>query len=139
MTTGQFRALPSTATLFYDGKSMTKAAFIEQRRKELRAHAKSLQTKANIKFQGAKSQFQRQQALDLAGRNARVKTVAEKYDLRMTQLTASPAYSAMAKEADGIVQRYPSASAPEKVKLKQRAAEIYSQMRKMEQSAVAGR
>lgn len=138
MTTQQFRALPSTATINYNGQRMTKAAFIEQRRKELRAHAKSLQTKADIKFKSAKADFQQQQTLDLAARNARVKAVAESYDQRMKALAASPAYSTLAKEANDIVHRYPSASPSEQVKLRQRAAELRSQLQKMEQDAAAG-
>jgi hypothetical protein len=36
------------------------------------------------------------------------------------------------------VQRYPSASSAEKAKLKQRAAEVHSQLLKMERDAVSG-
>ena len=138
MTSQQFRALPSTATLSYNGKSMTKAAFVEQRRKELRTHAKTLQTKADIKFKGARAQFQQQQTLDLAARNARVKAVAESYDRRNQQLATSPTYSALAREAKDIVHRYSSASPAERAKMKLRAAELHSQMQKMEQGASAG-
>jgi len=138
MTNQQFRALPSTAMINYDGKSMTKASFIEQRRKELRAHAKSSQTRADVKFQGAKAQFEQKQKLDLAARNARVKAAAESYDRRMKQLSTSPAYSALAKEANDIVRRYPSAPPSEQAKLKQRAAELHSQLQEMEQNAATG-
>ena len=138
MTTQQFRALPSTAMINYDGRSMTKAAFIEQRRKELRAHTKNLRTEANVKFQGTKAQFERKQTLDLAARNARVKAVADGYDQRLKQLASSPAYSALAKEANDIVHAYHSASPAEQAKLKLRAAELHSRLQKMEQDAAAG-
>jgi hypothetical protein len=138
MTSQQFRALPPTAQVSYNGHTMTKSAFIDQRRKELRAQAKSLQTQVNVQFQGAKAQFDQKQMIDLAARNARVKTVADSYDRRMQQLAVSPAYLALAKEASEIVRRYPSASPAEQLKLKQRATELHTQLSKMEQSAVTG-
>lgn len=138
MTSQQFKALPSTGMLRYKGQSMTKAAFTEQRKKEFFAQRKSTQTKATTNFEAARTQFEQKQAASLAAKNARVKAVADRYDLRLKQLSASPAYSALVKEADGIVQRYPSASSAEKAKLKQRAAEIRTQLLKMEQDAVSG-
>jgi hypothetical protein len=117
---------------------LTKATFIAQRKKEFLAQRKSTQTKATTNFEAAKTRFEQKQAADLAARNARVKAVADRYDLKLKQLSASPAYSALAKEADGIVQRYPSASSAEKAKLKQRAAEVHTQLLKMERDAVSG-
>lgn len=137
MTSQQFRALPPTGMVRYKGKSMTKSSFIDQRNKEFLAQHK--QTKATPNFEAAKTQFEQKQAADLAAKNARVKAVAEKYSLRMKQLAATPPYTALNKEADEIVQRYPSASASEKATLKRRAAEIHNRLQRMEQGAVAGR
>jgi hypothetical protein len=61
--------------------------------------------------------------------------VAESYERRIQQLYASPAYAALIQEAEGILQRYPSASAAEQAKMKQRDQEIHTQLSKMEQDA----
>lgn len=137
MTSQQFRVLPSTGMVRYQGKSITKASFVDQRRKEYLSQQKKTGQAANLDAE--KAQFQSQQASDLATKNARVRSVSEKYDLKIKQLAASPAYSALSKEAGAIVQRYPFASAAEQAKLKQRAVEIHHQMQKMEQDAVARR
>jgi hypothetical protein len=138
MTSQQFRALPSTGMVRYKGKSIAKASFIDQRKKEYLSHQqKKVGEAANLDAE--KAQLESRQASELTTRNARVRSVAEKYDLKIKHLAASPAYAALAREADGIVQQYPSASASEKARLKRRAAEIHSQMQKMEQGAVAGR
>jgi hypothetical protein len=138
MTSQQFKALPSTGMLRYKGQSMTKAAFTAQRKKEFFAQRKSAQTKPTTNFEAARAQFEQKQAAGLAAKNARVKAVADRYDLKLKQLSASSAYSALLKEADGIVQRYPSASSAEKAKLKQRAAEVHMQLLKLEQDAASG-
>jgi hypothetical protein len=138
MTSQQFKALPSTGMVRYKGQSMTKAGFIEQRKKEFLAQQKTVHSKASIDSPIMKAQFEQKQAADLAAKNGRVKAAADGCERRLKQLSASPAYSALAKEADGIVQRYPSASSAEKAKLKQRAAEIHTQLLKMEQGAVSG-
>jgi hypothetical protein len=86
-----------------------------------------------------KMRFEQNQAADLAARNARTKAAADGCERRLKQLSSSPGYSALTKEADDIVHRYPSASSAEKAKLKRRAAEVHTQMLKMEQGAASGR
>ena len=86
-----------------------------------------------------KAQFDQKQAADLAARNVQTKAAADACELKLKQLSSSPGYSALAKEADDIVHRYPSASSADKAKLKRRAAEVHIQLLKMEQGAVSGR
>jgi hypothetical protein len=133
------KALPSTGMVSYEGQRLTKAAFIAQRKKEFLAQQKTVQSKGSIDSPIKKLQFEQQQAADLASRNARTKAAADGCERRLKQLSSSPGYSALTKEADDIVRRYPSASSAEKAKLKPRAAEVRTQMLKMEQGAASGR
>lgn len=135
ITEQQFKALPSTAIVRYEGQTMTKAAFVEHRNRESFERQKALEDKAKAAFETKKREFEQRQNAELAAKNARVQAAAENYERRLQQLYASPAHTALIQEAEGIIGRYPSASPAEQAKMKQRAQEIHAQLSKMEQDA----
>jgi len=133
MTQTQFRALPDTAALRYKGQAFTKASYIGLRLREFQAQARTTQPKAS--FEMIKSRFQRQQATDLAARNARVQAVMDAFNARTKQIESSAAYLSLEKEASDLQRRFAHSNSAQQAQLKQRALEIHNQLLDMEQGA----
>src|SRR5260370_13684732 len=130
----QCRALPPTGLVIYNGQTISKANYLAQKIKEWAAYEKDAKTsrKAAADPQSLQLEFDRKQATELAARNARVKVELEKSQQAASHVKESPQYATLTKEANDLRTRYQSASAADKEKIKQRAAEVYKQLVRME-------
>jgi hypothetical protein len=130
----QFRALPPTALVIYNGQTMSKADYMTQKIKELGDPRRKIETsgKTPVDPQSLQLEFDRKRASQLTARNAQVQREFEKSQQATSRLKESPQYAALTKEANDLRARYQSASAADRVKIKQRAAEIYKLLVRME-------
>jgi hypothetical protein len=129
MTRAQLRALPDNALVRYHGESVTKAAFVKQRLGEFQAQGRQ---KAGASFEALRNQFLQNQEAALATRNARVQAVGDALNSRIARVQSSPAYANLLKETAEIQRRYGNASPAERLRLKQRALEIHTELLKLE-------
>lgn len=139
----QFRLLPPSARVIYKGIVMTKSDFIARRAKEWGASARAATSMpANITqpldLQSEKSKFVQEQKSELAAKNASLQAEFEKSQQDARRLMQLPQYAALAKEAANLRDRFNKATADEKAKIKQRAAEVYSQLVRMEKTQTSG-
>jgi hypothetical protein len=83
------------------------------------------------------NEFSQNAAAEMATRNSQLQLEFEKMRQDAQRLAASPQYAALAREAVDLRERHKSASPEEKARIKQRAAEVYSQLVQMEKNATA--
>jgi hypothetical protein len=139
LTREQFHAMPPGALVIYKGRTMSKVDYMSLKMQEWAADKASpgFNTPGQSGPNLAKNESSQNAAADLAARNAQLQLEFEKTRQDAQRLAASPQYAVLAKEALDLRDRYKSASPEEKAKIKQRAAEVYSQLVQMEKNGAA--
>jgi hypothetical protein len=127
----QFRALPPTALVIYNGQTISKTNYMAQKIREWGAKLQAL-VKISVDPQSLQLEFDRKRAAELTARNVLVNKEFEKSQQSASRLTESPQYAVLTKEANDLRARYQGASPTDKEKIKQRAAEVYKQLVQME-------
>jgi hypothetical protein len=138
ITREQFHAMPPGALVIYKGRTMSKADYMSLKVQEWAADKASpgFNAPAHPDPNSVKNEPAQNASAELATRNAQLQLEFEKMRQDAERLASSPQYAALAKEALDLRDRYKTATPEEKVKIKQRAVEVYSQLVQLERNGV---
>lgn len=142
ISSAQFKVLTPNAMVIYNGKVMSKSDFMALRTREWRAAAPATNgPTASIAppsdLDSIKSKFAQERTSELTAKNAALQTEFEKSQQDARRLMQLPQYAALAKEAADLRDRFNKATPDEKAKIRQRAAEVHSQLVQLEKTAGA--
>jgi hypothetical protein len=138
----QFRALPVNTQVLYKGQKMTKADFMALKTKEWGAskpnvNKRSMKANSEMNLELLKSDYTSKRATELAAQNAKSQADFEAMRQDEARLMQSPQYAALTREASELVNRYATAPAAERARIKQRADDVYKQLVQMEENGAS--